>query len=88
MRLHNIYFVGELALNQVSDIRGYQAFEYFKEYKTGIHFGRKVSDNNMLSFEHLTYNEQMMTDKTGIGTLSNVSEENPTIKAVIPLARK
>ena len=87
-RLHNIYFVGELALNQVSDIRGYQAFEYFKEYKTGIHFGGKVSDNNMLSFEHLTYNEQMMTDKTGIGTLSNVSEENPTIKAVIPLARK
>lgn len=87
-RLHNIYFIAELAMNKVSEVRGYQMFELFAEYRSGIHFGGKVMDNTLLSFEYMPYKEQAVTDKAGIGTLSNASEQYKTQKVVVPLARK
>ena len=87
-RLHNIYFIAELALNKTSEVRGYQLFESFVEYKAGIHFGGKVMDNSLLSFEYMPYKEQAVMDKAGTGTLSNVTEQYKTQKVVVPLARK
>lgn len=87
-RLHNIYFIAELALNKISEVRGYQVFESFAEYRMGIHFGGKVMDNSLLSFEYMPYKEQAVVDKAGTGTLSNVTEQFRTQKVVVPLARK
>lgn len=87
-RYHNIYFVAELALNKLAGVRGYQMFESFAEYKTGIHFGGKVSENTVLSFEHLSYKDQGILDKPGIGTLSGMNNGGGIQKVVIPLATK
>lgn len=87
-RYHNIYFIAEIASNKISSVRGYQMFESFSEYKTGIHFGGKVSENSLLSFEYLSYQEQAETQKQGIGTLSAMNNGNEVSRLVIPLARK
>ena len=87
-RLHNIYFVAELALNKVSEVKGYQVFEFFAGYKTGIHFGGKVSENTLLPFEHMQYKEKVAVDKIGIGSIAVVDEHHKTQKIVVPLARK
>lgn len=87
-RFHHIYFIGEFALNQVSELRGYHGFELFANYHTGIHFGGKTIDNSLLSFDYMDYTEQSKGEKAGIGFLPNVTSESQAAKVVIPLARK
>ena len=87
-RLHNIYFIGEISISKISESRGYRAFDLFVEYGTGIHFGGKTYDNNILSYEYLSYTEQSQSEKAGIGMLPNVTSEDETRKVVIPLAKK
>ena len=86
-RLHNIYFVAELSLNKLSGIRGYQLFETFAEYKTGIHFGGKVADNTLLSFDYMSFQEKSRMDPAGVGSLSGTGITADTGKVVIPLAK-
>ena len=87
-RFHHIYFIGEFALNQVSELRGYHGFELFANYHTGIHFGGKTIDNSLLSFDYMDYTEQSKGEKAGIGFLPNVTSESQAAKVVVPLARK
>lgn len=87
-RLHNIYFIADVTVNKASELVGYQLYELFVGYKTGIHFGGKVVDNMILSFDYMSYSEQGKADKAGIGTLPNVMDEKETQKVVIPLAKK
>ena len=86
--LHNIYFVAELALAKAAEVRGYQLFDLFADYKTGIHFGGKVVDNPLLSFDYMQYKEQTIADRAGIGTLTNIDEKHNTQKIIVPLARR
>lgn len=86
--LHNIYFVAELALAKAAEVRGYQLFDLFADYKTGIHFGGKVVDNPLLSFDYMQYKEQTIADRAGIGTLANIDEKHNTQKIIVPLARR
>ena len=86
--LHNIYFFGEMELGKQSLAAGYRIYELFVKYGTGIHFGGKVSDNPMLSFEYMSYAEQARPERTGIGLLPNVLKEGETQRVVVPLARK
>lgn len=87
-RLHNIYFFSDLALDKRTLITGYQIYESFVGYKTGIHFGGKVMDNPILNFEYLTFGEQSKSEKVGIGMLPSVLEEKDTRKVVVPFARR
>ena len=87
-KLHNIYFISELSLEKRELITGYAIYEFFAGYQTGIHFGGKVSENQVLTFDYLPFMEQSKTEKPGIGQLPDVSEDNTTQKIVVPLARK
>lgn len=87
-RYHNIYFIAEIALNKLSEVRGYRAFEAFVEYGTGVHFGGKCNDNTIMSFEYMSYSEKTVSEKTGVGTLPGESTYKGTKKIVVPLARK
>jgi S-DNA-T family DNA segregation ATPase FtsK/SpoIIIE len=85
--LHNIYFIGELSLEKREKVAGYGAYEHFAEYKTGIHFGGKVSDNQVLTFDYLSYMEQGKSEKKGIGQLPDPVEDNETQKVVVPFVK-
>ena len=87
-RLHNIFFITELDLTKRSDLVGYGIYESFVSYKTGIHFGGKVMDNQVLSFDYIPYSEQTKTEKVGVGILPDVTDENDTQKVIVPLARR
>ena len=87
-RYHNIYFVGAMNINDKSMIAGYQAFINFVSYKTGIHFGGKVTQNNLLNFDYLSFKDQAKTEKAGIGQLPEVNGEIPVQKIVVPLMTK
>ena len=87
-RLHNIYFVGELSLSDVSELQGYRGFNLFSEYHQGIHFGGKMVDNRMLSYDYMSYTEQSQGEKAGVGLLPDVLTENETSRIIVPLARK
>ena len=87
-RYHNIYFVGAMNINDKSMIAGYQAFINFVSYKTGIHFGGKVTQNNLLNFDYLSFKDQAKTEKAGIGQLPEINGEVPVQKIVVPLMTK
>ncbi len=85
---HNIYFFGTLSMEKRSDVSGYPVFESFKSYSKGIHFGGKVADNSFLSFDGMSYADQLKTEKTGIGIVPSDSSEGTVTKVVVPLAKK
>lgn len=87
-KLHNIYFITDLDLSKRSDLVGYGIYEHFVSYKKGIHFGGKVVDNTVLSFEYIPFSEQNTSEKAGIGILPDAGEDNATKKVVVPLARR
>lgn len=86
--LHHIYFISDLALEQRSMIAGYQIYELFARYGTGIHFGGKTADNPNLNFEYLSFMEQSKTEKPGVGLLPAAGNEKDTQRVVVPLARR
>lgn len=87
-RLHNIFFIADLALEDRTDITGYQVYEHFVSYKSGIHFGGKTGNNPILDFEYLSYVDREKAEKPGIGCLPNITMEGETDKVVIPMARR
>lgn len=87
-RYHNIYFVGILNMEDKNMIRTYQTFTNFVSYKTGIHFGGNVTQNNFLNFDYLPFKEQAKGEKPGIGQLPEMDGEVTAQKVVIPLAGK
>ena len=87
-RLHNIFFIAELDLAKRSDLLGYGVYEHFVSYKTGIHFGGKLTDNQILNFDNIPFAEQSKSEKVGIGMLPNIADKNDTQKIIVPLARR
>ena len=87
-RLHNIFFIADLPLEKRSEISGYQIYETFISYKTGIHFGGRTGDNPILNFDYLSYMEREKAEKPGIGCLPDVAMEGETDRVVVPMARK
>ena len=69
-------------------IASYKTFINFVSYKTGIHFGGKVTQNNLLNFDYLSFNDRAKTEKAGIGQLPEVNGEAPVQKIVVPLMTK
>lgn len=87
-RYHNIYFIGNLNIEEKNTLRGYQAFINFVSYKTGIHFGGKVSQNGFMNFEYLPFKEQAKTERPGIGQIPETDGEIGVQKIVVPLVGK
>lgn len=87
-RLHNIYFISELDLKNRNNLLGYQIYESFVSYKTGIHFGGKTAENTVFSFDYMSYAEQNKPEKVGVGLLPNISDKNSTKKVIVPRARR
>ncbi len=85
---HNIFFIAALHMEKRHMTTGYQVYELFTGYKTGIHFGGKVSDNQALNFDYMSFVEQGKTEKPGIGILPSSPDEKAARKVVVPLARK
>lgn len=85
-RLHHIYFISELSLKKRAMITGYEIYESFAGYKTGIHFGGKVSENPVLSFDYLPFAQQTKAEKVGVGILPAVTDEQQASHIVVPLA--
>ena len=85
---HNIYFIGNLNMEDKNLVKIYQAFTNFASYKTGIHFGGNVAQNGFLNFDYLPFKEQTKTEKPGIGTLPETNDDAGVRKVVIPLAKK
>ncbi|HCT91646.1 MAG TPA: hypothetical protein DF613_09765, partial [Lachnospiraceae bacterium] len=86
--LHNIYFISEIDPDNTSPASGYGLYESFIGYKTGVHMGGHAGDNPSLSFEYLSYTEQMKAGKAGTGQLPDSEDENAARKLVVPLARR
>lgn len=83
-RLHNIFFIGALNLEKIMDVAGFRIYELFIGYKTGIHLGGKAIDNSILDLDELTYEQQIKTERPGIGYMSEGGYKNRPVKAVIP----
>ncbi len=84
-RLHNIYFVGILNLEDRNAVRGTRTFLNFTSYRTGIHFGGNMSQDVFLNFSYLSFKEMNRPEKPGIGQLSPGGREGETRKVVVPL---
>lgn len=87
-RYHNIYFIGILNLEDKNAVKGYTAFLNFASYKTGIHFGGKVSANGIMNFDYLSFKEQAKSEKAGIGQLPEMEGDITVKKIVVPLFGK
>ena len=82
-----IFFFGDLALEDRPSVAGYQIFEFFTGYRTGIHFGGKTMDNPLLNFDHLTFAQQSKLEKPGVGLLPDRREKTDPWKVIVPLVR-
>lgn len=86
-KLLNIYFVGVIGLENITNVDYQTIFEIFVGFKTGIHFGGNTSENRIYNFEEIPYKEQSVLLKPGIGLISN--RLNGAIqRIVVPLARR
>lgn len=86
--LHNIYFVGEVSLNKIADVRYYTMFQNFASYQTGIHFGGKTDENPVMQFEYLEYKEISQKQPVGVGMIPGDRSYDGVKKIMVPMARK
>ncbi|MCR4691232.1 MAG: type VII secretion protein EssC [Lachnospiraceae bacterium] len=86
-RLHNIYFIANIKLDEVADVEYRDLFTLFTGHKTGIHFGGNVTENRLFNFDNVAYQEQSEMLKPGIGYTAGVMSQDVR-KVVIPLARR
>ena len=86
--LHNIFFVGELNTGKMQAAQRTQLLINMASYRTGIHFGGAVSENNILPFAYVPFKLQEIREKAGIGILAGDRGYDGVFKVVIPMARK
>ena len=86
-KLLNIYFIGVIGLENITNVDYQTIFEIFVGYKTGIHFGGNTNENRIYNFEEIPYKEQSVLLKPGIGLISN-RLNSAVQKIIVPLARR
>ena len=87
-RLHNIYFISEVSVEDRTLASGYGIFDEFINYQTGIHFGGNVMDNPVLDYSYISFSEQSKAEKPGIGQLPKAMDGYSAERVVVPLARR
>ncbi|WP_026493555.1 type VII secretion protein EssC [Butyrivibrio sp. XPD2002] len=85
---HKIAFIGSIDINERTEVGGFEVFNAFASYHTGIHLGGEVTFNSWLGFEYLKPSEQIIKYQQGTGLLSSSSGGNIEYKVIIPLAKK
>lgn len=87
-RYHNIYFIGIMDMGDKNELNGYTVFKNFVSYKTGIHFGGNMVQNNFMDFGYLPFNKQTKTEKPGIGQIPEMEGESSAQRIVVPLVKR
>ena len=86
-RLHNIYFIASMKLDQALDVNHQELYQLFTGHKTGIHFGGNVAENRIYNFDSVPYQLQSEILKPGIGYTAGVMSSDVQ-QIVVPLARR
>lgn len=86
-RLHNIYFIACMKLEEELDISHQELYRLFVGHKTGIHFGGNVGENRIYNYDAVPYQEQSEILKPGIGYTAGVMSQDVR-KIIVPLARR
>ena len=86
-RLHNIYFIASMKLEERMDISHQEIYKLFVGHKAGIHFGGNVSENRIFNFDSIPYQRQSEILKPGIGYTAGVMSTDEQ-QVVVPLARR
>ncbi len=84
---HNVYWFACLNQDNVSEVSGQSAFEYFVRDKVGIHFGGNVDAQRILDFDYVKFSDRPKVIKAGIGLLAQGNDEAAT-SVVVPLYRR
>lgn len=81
-KLHNIYFIACLRVEDESLLTGYKAYNAFIADKYGIHLGGNLAGQKIFNFQNIPFSESAKTLKKGFGHISTEEEEGEAI--VIP----
>ena len=83
---HKITFIGAMDPSERSSVGGYEAFNIFTSYKTGVHLGGNSALDPYLSFRYMSTSEQVKILPPGLGQLSDKSGGSKSYHVVIPHA--
>ncbi len=86
-RLHNIYFIANIKIEETYDVGHRDLYSLFINNKTGIHFGGNVGDNRIFNYDNVPYQEQAEVLKPGIGYTAGVMSLDVK-KIIVPMARR
>lgn len=87
-RLHRIYFFGCLRSEDMGELLGYRAYQYFVSYKKGMHLGGSLSSQKVFNFQNIPYSELGKSMKKGVAYVADEEDETMGIRVVLPLARR
>ena len=85
---HKIYFIGALSLDSRTQAAGFEAFNLFARYGTGIHLGGNTTQNPFMKFDNMSYTEQLKTEPPGTGLIPDTVAGRAPMRIVIPTAAK
>lgn len=83
---YNIFLYGEVSDKDQAELMGYSAFEFLRNYRSGIRFGGRFGDQRLFSFENVRYQDQEKSMKPGIGVIPSDDRDDPLLKIVVPLS--
>jgi S-DNA-T family DNA segregation ATPase FtsK/SpoIIIE len=86
-RFYNIFLFAEVRDADQNELAGYQAFRSMKEYRSGIRFGGRMSDQSVFAFDNVKYQDQDKTTKPGIGIIPSDDKQARLEKLIIPMYR-
>ena len=61
--------------------------DFMKEYRSGIRFGGRMSDQSVFAFDNVKYQDQDKTMKPGIGIIPSDDKQARLEKLIIPMYR-
>lgn len=84
-KLHNIYLIAGLRVEDELLLTGYKGFKLFITDKSGIHLGGNLAGQKLFNFQNIPYSEASKSLKKGMAHISVGEDEGETI--VIPCWR-
>lgn len=84
---HNIYFIGEISLEQVAAHQGKKAFQLMIGYKNGVYFGGNLSAQRMFDFSSVPFTVQNKVQKPGVGVATANHAESGARMVVVPMSK-
>ena len=85
-RGYNIFLFGEVDDREETELMGYTCFDSMRSYRSGIRFGGRLSEQKLIPFENVGYQEQDRSMKCGIGMIPSENREDRQVKVVVPMS--